>query len=97
MTSVSLFSNSLFETHPDVQDMFLPFRNLSLEEMKQNAQLRGHALKVMGTVEKALARMEEPEKLAEVMHALGQTHAMHNVKPELVDVGYFQIRPVVWG
>nr|QQO51929.1 globin gb_IIIA [Platynereis dumerilii] len=76
----------LFETHPDVQDLFLPFRNLTTADMKHNAQLKTHALKVMGTVEKALARLDEPKKLEDMLHSLGRRHSTYNIKPEYVDL-----------
>ena len=43
-------------------------------------------MRVMGTVEKCLARIEEPEKLDELLHALGRRHSVYNVKSEFVDV-----------
>ena len=74
-----------------MQDMFLPFKNLSKDDMKHNSQLRAHALRVMGTVEKALARIEEPEKLVEILHALGRRHSTYNAKAEYVDVSFLHI------
>ncbi|XP_064107892.1 uncharacterized protein LOC135216452 [Macrobrachium nipponense] len=34
----------LFETHPDVQEVFIPFRGLPMEEVQQSKELRSHAL-----------------------------------------------------
>lgn len=39
------FCFSLFETHPDVQQVFMPFSGIELEELKQSKQLRAHALR----------------------------------------------------
>ncbi|KAI5709922.1 hypothetical protein M8J76_015437 [Diaphorina citri] len=36
---------SLFETHPDVQQSFMPFNNIELEDLKHSKQLRAHALR----------------------------------------------------
>ncbi|KAK6182322.1 hypothetical protein SNE40_010033 [Patella caerulea] len=77
---------SLFETHPDVQDVFMPFKGKSKEDLKQNTQLRSHALRVMGTVEKCLARINEPKKLEEMLHELGARHVMYNAKVDYIDL-----------
>lgn len=36
---------SLFETHPDVQQSFMPFKGVDLEDLKHSRQLRDHALR----------------------------------------------------
>ena len=63
--NIDLYSR-LFETRPDAKELFVPFKHLSSEDMKHSTHLRAHALRVMGTVEKCLARIEEPEKLDEL-------------------------------
>ena len=57
--------------------------------MKHNAQVRAHALRVMGTVEKVVARLDEPDNLINVLHQLGRRHSTYSVKPEYVDVSIF--------
>ena len=83
--NIDLYSR-LFETRPDAKELFVPFKHLSSEDMKHSTHLRAHALRVMGTVEKCLARIEEPEKLDELLHTLGRRHSVYNVKSEFVDV-----------
>ncbi|KAG8301763.1 hypothetical protein J6590_045756 [Homalodisca vitripennis] len=41
---------SLFETHPDVQQVFLPFNGLPIDELKHSKQLRAHALRYANTL-----------------------------------------------
>lgn len=72
--------------HPDVQDLFLPFRGMTQEDLKSSARLREHGLRVMGTVEKCLARLDDPQKLEEMLHELGQKHVMFNTKVDYIDV-----------
>ncbi|KAF6211143.1 hypothetical protein GE061_014258 [Apolygus lucorum] len=36
---------SLFETHPDVQQGFMSFSGIELEDLKHSKQLRAHALR----------------------------------------------------
>ncbi|XP_076464350.1 uncharacterized protein LOC143296358 [Babylonia areolata] len=76
----------LFETHPDVQDVFLPFKGQSLDELKQSAQLKSHVLRVMGTVEKCLARIDEPDKLQNLLHELGAKHVLYNARIDYIDL-----------
>ncbi|CAB3378948.1 Hypothetical predicted protein [Cloeon dipterum] len=77
---------SLFETHPDVQETFLPFSGMELEELKQSKQLKAHALRVMQSVQKAIARIHEPEKLEALLRDLGQKHYFYGAKPNYVDL-----------
>ncbi|XP_046580589.1 non-symbiotic hemoglobin 1-like [Haliotis rubra] len=89
----------LFETHPDVQDVFYPFKGQSSEDLKYSSQLKSHALRVMGTVEKCLARINDPKKLVELLHDLGARHVMYNARVDYIDlIGpqfIWAIQPVV--
>ncbi|KAK3094124.1 hypothetical protein FSP39_024407 [Pinctada imbricata] len=76
----------LFETHPDVQDVFMPYKGLSQEDLRHSTTLRDHALRVMGTVEKCLARINEPKKLQELLHDLGARHVMYSAKVDYMDL-----------
>ena len=60
--------------------LFLPFHNLSPNDMHDNAVVRAHALKVMATVEKAVARLDETENLIKILHDLGRRHFTYNAK-----------------
>ncbi|XP_062590826.1 neuroglobin-1-like [Saccostrea cucullata] len=77
---------NLFQTHPEVQDAFLPFQQLSKEDMEHSAILRSHALRVMGTVEKCIGRIKTPEKLHNLMHELGERHTHYNARYDFVDL-----------
>lgn len=35
----------LFETHPDVKDVFMPFNGMKVDELQHSKQLRAHALR----------------------------------------------------
>ena len=76
----------LFETHPDVQDVFMPFKGGSVDDLKHSSQLKAHALRVMGTVEKCLGRIKEPTKLQQMLHDLGSRHVMYTAKVDYIDV-----------
>ncbi|XP_062591844.1 neuroglobin-like isoform X3 [Saccostrea cucullata] len=82
---VVMFMN-LFQTHPEVQDAFLPFQQLAKEDMEHSAILRSHALRVMGTVDKCLTRIRTPEKLQNLMHELGERHANYSARQEFIDL-----------
>ncbi|KAL8585140.1 hypothetical protein ACOMHN_013156 [Nucella lapillus] len=81
-----MYKRMLFETHPDVQAIFLPFKGQSLDELKQSAQLKGHVMRVMGTVEKCLSRIDEPEKLQNLLHDLGAKHVLYNARIDYIDL-----------
>ncbi|GFU43055.1 cytoglobin-2-like protein, partial [Nephila pilipes] len=75
----------LFETHPDVQDVFMPFKGLSKEELRHSKELRAHGLRVMGFVQKVVARFDEPEKSEQLLRELGRNHVMYGAKMDYVD------------
>ncbi|XP_013779386.1 neuroglobin-like [Limulus polyphemus] len=76
---------NLFETHPDVQEVFLPFKGLSQNELRYNKELRAHALRVMGFVQKVMARLNEEEKMDQLLADLGRKHIYYGAKPEYID------------
>ncbi|OWF37155.1 neuroglobin-like [Mizuhopecten yessoensis] len=76
----------LFETHPEVQDSFLPFRQLSKKDLELSAILKSHSLRVMGTVDKCIARASQPEKLRDLMSALGQRHISYSAQIEFIEM-----------
>ncbi|XP_071040529.1 globin C, coelomic-like isoform X2 [Parasteatoda tepidariorum] len=77
---------NLFETHPDVQDVFMPFKGLTKEELRHSTELRAHGLRVMGFVQKVVARLDEPEKSEQLLRELGKNHVMYGAKIDYVDV-----------
>ena len=81
-----LYYYRLFDNHPEVQDAFLPFQQLSRQDMEQSAILRSHALRVMGTVDKCVARLDTPDKLKELMSDLGKRHVNYNTKEDFIEV-----------
>lgn len=76
----------LFDSHPEVQDAFLPFKQLSRQDMEQSAVLRSHALRVMGTVDKCIARLDKPDKFQEIMTELGKRHVNYNAKEDFIEM-----------
>ncbi|XP_033763955.1 neuroglobin-like [Pecten maximus] len=76
----------LFETHPEVQDSFLPFRQLSKTDLELSAILKSHSLRVMGTVDKCIARASQPDKLRDLMSSLGQRHLNYNAQIDFIDM-----------
>ncbi|GIY10057.1 cytoglobin-2-like protein [Caerostris darwini] len=79
----------LFETHPDVQDVFMPFKVLTKDELRHSTELRAHGLRVMGFVQKVVARFEEPDKSEALLQELGKNHVMYGAKMDYVDVSTF--------
>ncbi|KAG8179366.1 hypothetical protein JTE90_016541 [Oedothorax gibbosus] len=77
---------SLFETHPDVQDVFMPFKGLSIEELRHSNELRAHGLRVMGFVLKVVARLDEPEKANNLLRELGKNHVMYGAPRKYVTI-----------
>ncbi|KAK4309881.1 hypothetical protein Pmani_018516, partial [Petrolisthes manimaculis] len=76
----------LFETHPDVQEVFAPFRGLQVEQVKHSKELRSHALRVMGFVEKAVRRLDQPDKLERLIRECGRNHCYYGAHPHQVQL-----------
>ena len=76
----------LFETHPEVQSVFMPFKSQNCESLMDNVQLKSHALRVMGTVDKCINRFHDPAKVRDMLHELGARHVMYNAKVDYMDV-----------
>lgn len=86
VTLCALFTR-LFETHPEVQSVFLPFRGKSHEDLQDSPQLKSHALRVMGTVETCMNHIHQLQELHQTLHDLGARHVMYNAKVDYIDVG----------
>ncbi|KAK3601257.1 hypothetical protein CHS0354_040436 [Potamilus streckersoni] len=76
----------LFEKCPNVQDLFVPLRGLSSEELRNSDRLREHGMRVMGIIEKCVARLHRPDQLEKLLLDLGQKHVYYNVKPDYIDL-----------
>ncbi|KAH3828353.1 hypothetical protein DPMN_130310 [Dreissena polymorpha] len=77
---------SLFETHSEVHDAFMSFRANNTSELEYNASIRKRPLRVIGTVDKCVTRLDVRERLRELMTELGILHKNYSVKIELLDV-----------
>jgi len=64
----------------------MSYRAQNATEQEYNAILRKHALRVMGTVDKCISRLHQPDKLGDLMTELGIRHKQYNVKIEYLDV-----------
>lgn len=71
---------------PGVKSTFSSFRDKTVEELKASTALRSHVLRVMGAVEKVVARLDNEDKLVALLHDLGQRHVVYNARPEFLDV-----------
>jgi len=58
------------------------------EELKYSKELRAHALRVMGFVQKVVARINEPQKCEKLLCDLGRKHVNYGAKKEYIDVSY---------
>ncbi|WAR18459.1 CYGB2-like protein [Mya arenaria] len=78
--------NRLFASHPDVQNVFAPFRGMSPEDVNESNQLRSHAMRVMGTVDKCHSCIYESNKVVKIIQELGSRHVMYTAKVDYSDL-----------
>ena len=69
-----------------MQQIFIPFRGLTADELRNCDKLRQHGLRVMNTVDKCIARIDKPERLENILHELGHKHVTFNIKTDYLDV-----------
>ncbi|XP_052766852.1 extracellular globin-E1-like, partial [Mya arenaria] len=78
--------NRLFASHPDVENVFAPFRGMSPEDLNESNQLRSHAMRVMGTVDKCLSCIYESDNVFKILQELGSRHVMDTAKVDYMDL-----------
>ncbi|KAK3093355.1 hypothetical protein FSP39_014452 [Pinctada imbricata] len=76
----------LFEKNPDLKDLFVPFRGMDMNQLRQHEGLREHGLRVMGSIEKCVARIDSPRRFDAMLTELGHKHVVFNIKPD-----YFEL------
>ncbi|XP_055342250.1 globin-like [Paramacrobiotus metropolitanus] len=72
----------LFETHPQIQGFFGNFKDCPPENLPESKELRQHALRVMGFVEKCISRIYMTDKLDAIIKELGERHASYGAPSE---------------
>ncbi|GAU93856.1 hypothetical protein RvY_05727-1 [Ramazzottius varieornatus] len=77
---------SLFETHPEMIQFFGNLRDLPPDMIKESKELRQHALRVMGFIEKCIARISSPEKLDAIIRQLGRHHVRYGAPPAFLQL-----------
>ncbi|XP_064781752.1 neuroglobin-like [Oncorhynchus masou masou] len=73
----------LFETHPECKDVFFLFRDVEdLERLRNNKELQTHGLRIMHFIEKSVARLNQMERLDQLILDLGKSHYRYNSPPK---------------
>lgn len=76
----------MFESKPELLELFANFRDHGLGDLKKNGLLRQHALRVMATVDKCITRIDEPEAFIELLFDVGVSHKKYKVPSEYIQV-----------
>ncbi|OQV11738.1 hypothetical protein BV898_13936 [Hypsibius exemplaris] len=71
----------LFESHPEMQGFFGDIKDCPPHLLPQSKQLRTHALRVMGFIEKCISRIHTPERLDAIIRQLGRHHFKYGAPP----------------
>ncbi|XP_052820400.1 uncharacterized protein LOC128246248 [Mya arenaria] len=77
-------SVSMFENRPVLIEIFANFRGRDVGDLQRSGLIRQHALKVMGTIDKCISRINEPENLAKLLIETGALHKKYNVTPDVI-------------
>ena len=76
----------MFESRPEVIELFSDFRGHGLSEIKNNGLLRHHVLRAMATFDKCITSIGEPDDFIELLTDVGIAHRKDNVP-----TGCFQV------
>ena len=76
----------MFESKPELLELFANFREHDLHEIKKNGLLRQHALRVMATVDKSVTRIDEPDAFIGLLKEVGNAHLKYNVPSTSIQV-----------
>ncbi|XP_037084384.1 neuroglobin-like [Pollicipes pollicipes] len=86
-TTVGIITFSqLFEANPSMKDVFETFRKIEVEDVKTSQELKQHAARVMGFVNKVISRLDSEDKYGCLMTELGCRHLSYGAKPEYIDM-----------
>ena len=82
----TFFLLRLFEKDPGLQNMFVEFREVKLEELARTRELHGHTERVMRAVENCVNAMDDPDSLRAYLTELGRRHVYRSAKPSVGNV-----------
>uniref|UniRef100_A0A3B4YZU0 Neuroglobin-like n=1 Tax=Seriola lalandi dorsalis TaxID=1841481 RepID=A0A3B4YZU0_SERLL len=77
----------LFETHPECKDVFFMFKEVDdPETLRASRELRAHGLRIMSFIEKSVARIDQDERLDQLILDLGRKHYVYDAPPKYYEV-----------
>jgi hypothetical protein len=72
--AIVVFLYRMFETRADVMAMFEQFRSVDKADLGSSRALENHALLVMNALDEAIANMDDPEYLIDLLLSTGKSH-----------------------
>jgi hemoglobin-like flavoprotein len=76
----------MFESRPELLEVFSKFKGRDLDELRRAGLLRQHALRVMATIDKVITRLDEPSSLKQMLREVGGHHRVYKVPPDYLQV-----------
>ncbi|CAI5684861.1 neuroglobin isoform X1 [Oreochromis niloticus] len=77
----------LFETHPECKDAFFAFRDLNdVNALRASKELKAHGLRIMYIIEKTVARIDQDDRLDQLILDLGRKHYQYKALPKYYDL-----------
>ncbi|XP_045163680.1 uncharacterized protein LOC123528001 [Mercenaria mercenaria] len=77
---------SMFESRPELLEVFSKFKGRDLSELRRAGLLRQHALRVMATIDKVITRLDEPSSLIVMLREVGAHHKLYKVPPDYIKI-----------
>ncbi|XP_060583492.1 uncharacterized protein LOC132739721 [Ruditapes philippinarum] len=76
----------MFESKPELKETFASFKGKNVDELHNTGLLRKHALRVMSTIDKCIARLDQPSSMTSTLRNIGVHHMQYKVPIEYLEV-----------
>ncbi|XP_078001284.1 globin-like [Glandiceps talaboti] len=74
----------LFKTHPEYQDLFCEYKDMSEEKLRNNLNFATHCGMVMNIFDEVIDSLDDVDHIINLLGKRGRKHAKYGVKPEFV-------------
>ncbi|KAH3828363.1 hypothetical protein DPMN_130321 [Dreissena polymorpha] len=79
----------MFESRPELINVFSSFEGKELSELRHSRLLHEHALRVMATVESVISQIDDLPAVAKTLKEVGEIHRRYNVPSDLFQANMF--------
>jgi len=76
----------MFESRPELINIFSSFQGKGLPELHESGLLNAHALRVMATVDTCVSRLDDTDEVSDILKEVGRNHKKNKVPVHHIQV-----------